>query len=49
MTDVERGEKFTSKTSQAGEFVASALHIGRYTVTVEKPGFQARRFRAGRS
>jgi hypothetical protein len=40
VTDVERGEKFASKTNESGEFVASALHIGRYTVTVEKPGFK---------
>jgi len=40
VTDVERGEKFTSKTNDTGEFVAGALHIGRYTVTVEKSGFK---------
>jgi outer membrane receptor protein involved in Fe transport len=40
VTDVERGQTFRTKTSDAGEFVASPLKIGRYTVTVEKPGFK---------
>jgi hypothetical protein len=40
VTDVERGETFTATTSAAGEYVVSALHIGRYTVTVEKAGFK---------
>jgi outer membrane receptor protein involved in Fe transport len=40
VTDVERGQTFRTKTSDAGEFVASPLHVGRYTVTVEKAGFK---------
>ena len=40
VTDVERGQSFRTKTSDAGEFVASPLKVGRYTVTVEKPGFK---------
>lgn len=38
--DVERGQHFTATTDQAGEYVVSSLHIGRYTVSVEKPGFK---------
>jgi hypothetical protein len=40
VTDVERGQTFRTKTSDAGEFVASPLRVGRYTVTVEKAGFK---------
>ncbi|MBV9483096.1 MAG: TonB-dependent receptor [Acidobacteria bacterium] len=40
VTDVERGTTFAVRTSQSGEFVASPLKIGRYTVTVEHPGFK---------
>ena len=40
LTDVERGQTFNATTSEAGEFVAGPLHIGRYTVTVEKEGFK---------
>jgi Carboxypeptidase regulatory-like domain/TonB dependent receptor len=40
VTDVERGQTFRTKTSDAGEFVASPLKVGRYTVTVEKAGFK---------
>lgn len=40
VTDLERGQNFTSATSEAGEYVAGPLHIGRYTVTVEKGGFK---------
>jgi Carboxypeptidase regulatory-like domain len=29
VTDVERGQTFTATTSEAGEYVASPLHIGR--------------------
>src|SRR5262249_4224795 len=38
--DVERGTTFVTHTNESGEFVASALKIGRYTVTVEHPGFK---------
>ncbi len=40
VTDVERGQEFNTTTSDAGEFVASPLRVGRYTVTVEKAGFK---------
>jgi len=40
ITDLERGNNFETTTNQAGEFVASALHVGRYTVTVEHSGFK---------
>src|ERR1700757_4802335 len=40
VTDVERGQTFNITTSDTGEFVAGPLHIGRYTVTVEKTGFK---------
>jgi Carboxypeptidase regulatory-like domain/TonB dependent receptor-like, beta-barrel len=38
--DVDRGTSLVTATDTAGEYVASPLHIGRYTVTVEKPGFK---------
>jgi len=40
ITDLERGQNFTATTSEAGEYVAGPLRIGRYTVTVEKGGFK---------
>src|SRR5882762_7085844 len=40
VTDFERGQTFTTTTSSSGEYVASPLRIGRYTVTVEHPGFK---------
>ena len=40
VTDVERGQTFRTTTNESGEFVASPLHIGHYTVTVEKSGFK---------
>jgi len=40
VTDVERGTQFATHTSDSGEFVASALKIGRYTVVVEHSGFK---------
>lgn len=40
VTDVERGQPFATTTNDSGEYVASNLHIGRYTVTVEKSGFK---------
>ena len=40
VTDVERGQTFRTSTNESGEFVASPLHIGHYTVTVEKSGFK---------
>ena len=38
--DVDRGVQMTLSTSDEGEYVASPLHIGRYRITVEKPGFK---------
>src|ERR1700739_900099 len=38
VTDVDRGQTFTTTTTDAGEYVARPLHIGHYTVTVEKGG-----------
>ena len=40
ITDLERGQNFTTTTSDAGEYVAGPLHVGRHTVTVEKSGFK---------
>ncbi len=40
VTDIERGQTFNTTTSGSGEYVASPLRIGRYTVTVEHPGFK---------
>jgi hypothetical protein len=40
VTDVERGIDVAVTTNGAGEYVASPLKIGRYTVTVEKQGFK---------
>lgn len=40
VTDVDRGESFTANTNTSGEYVVGPLHIGRYTVTVEKTGFK---------
>jgi len=40
VTDIERGQTFKITTSDTGEYVASSLHVGRYQVTVTKPGFK---------
>ncbi|MBV8053255.1 MAG: TonB-dependent receptor [Acidobacteriaceae bacterium] len=40
ITDVDRGTTVTATTNAQGEYVASPLKIGRYTVTIEKQGFQ---------
>jgi Carboxypeptidase regulatory-like domain/TonB dependent receptor len=40
VTDVDRGTTFTTSTNSQGEYVASPLKIGRYSVTIEKEGFQ---------
>ena len=40
VTDVEHGQVFTATTNAQGEYVASPLRVGRYTVSVEKPGFK---------
>jgi len=36
--DVDRGIQLTVSTNDQGEYVASPLRIGRYSVTVEKQG-----------
>jgi hypothetical protein len=40
VTETDRGTELTLSTNNAGEYVASPLHIGHYTVTVEKQGFK---------
>lgn len=40
VTDVERAQTFRTTTNESGEFVASPLRVGRYSVTVEKGGFK---------
>ena len=38
--DIDHGVKLNLSTNAAGEYVASPLRIGHYTVTVEKTGFK---------
>ena len=38
--DVDRGSVSDTKTNANGEYVASPLKLGRYTVTVTHPGFK---------
>jgi hypothetical protein len=38
--DVDRGIEMKFETNSGGEYVASPLRIGRYSVTVEKEGFK---------
>jgi len=40
VTDFEHGQTFAATTNSSGDYVASPLRIGRYTVTVEHPGFK---------
>ena len=40
VTDVDRGIQLALSTNNDGEYVASPLKIGRYSVTVEKKGFR---------
>ncbi len=40
VTDVDRGIEMALSTDGQGEYVASPLKIGRYSVTVEKRGFK---------
>ncbi len=40
VTDVDRGIQLTFSTNAEGQYVASPLRIGRYSVTVEKQGFR---------
>ena len=37
---VERGIRLETTTNESGEYVAGPLRVGRYTVTVEHPGFK---------
>src|SRR5271169_3517087 len=38
--EMDRGSSLVTTTNDAGEYVASPLRIGRYTVSVEKAGFK---------
>ena len=38
--DVDRGASFVTTSNGVGEYIASPLKIGRYTVSVEKEGFK---------
>ena len=40
VTDLDRGMEVVVSTNAGGEYVASPLRIGRYSVTVEKEGFK---------
>ena len=40
ITDVDRGTSFVISTNQYGDYVASPLKIGRYTVKVSKKDFK---------
>src|SRR5260370_38187632 len=40
VTDVDHGIQLTLSTNNEGEYVASPLRIGQYSVTVEKQGFK---------
>jgi hypothetical protein len=40
-TEVDKTLKYQAQTNAAGEYVISALPIGRYTVLIEKDGFDA--------
>jgi hypothetical protein len=40
VTDTDRGTKIALTTNAEGEYTASPLRIGRYTVSAEKPGFR---------
>jgi hypothetical protein len=40
VTDLERGNAFTTRSDRQGEYIASPLKIGRYRVSAEKAGFK---------
>jgi hypothetical protein len=40
VADVDRGTHLETETNDSGEYVASPLRVGRYTVTVEHSGFK---------
>jgi len=39
-TDTERGERLTAASDDQGNYVLTPLRVGKYRVTVEKPGFK---------
>jgi hypothetical protein len=39
-TEVDQGISVSTASNQVGEYVATPLKIGRYTISVEKPGFK---------
>jgi len=40
VTDADRGTSFVTSTDTSGGYVATPLRVGRYNITVEKPGFK---------
>src|SRR5438309_1819160 len=40
VTDLDKGTAFVTSTSTSGDYVASPLRVGRYSITVEKQGFK---------
>src|SRR5579862_7351812 len=40
VTDVDRGTKVVTQTNAQGEYLASPLKVGSYSVTIEKVGFK---------
>ena len=40
VTDADRGTSFVTSTDAFGAYVATPLRVGRYNITVEKPGFK---------
>jgi hypothetical protein len=40
VTDIEHGTNLVTTTNESGEYVAAPLRVGKYTVTVEHPGFK---------
>ncbi len=40
VTDLEHGTSLVTTTNESGEYVAGPLRVGKYTVTVEHPGFK---------
>lgn len=40
ITDADRGSHIVVTTNETGEYLSGPLRIGRYTISVEKPGFK---------
>jgi Carboxypeptidase regulatory-like domain len=40
VTEADRGTSFITSTDTSGGYVATPLRVGRYNITVEKPGFK---------